>query len=512
MKKLVIGVLSIFLFTTGCDTEKLHDLNINPQALGTVDMNFLFTSAQLGSASGGSRGDNRYIDWRTNMGMFGHAIQQIANVSGGIAPGDKYQDNGETNAAPWDFLYNDVLQNLTEILKQTGPAGFEDGKRPNMRQAARILRAYNYMRLTDYYGNIPYAEGVKGIDGIFFPKYTPQSEIYNDLLKEVSEAVKAFGASNPSDGFANADLFYKGDVDKWKKFGNSLLLRMAMRISNVDATKAAQYATTAISGGVMTSNADIAFIRTALGPSEWTNQNGISRAFANGDGGQPSPLSATLVNWLKAKNDPRLMILSGGVNGDMAPANQKGLPNGLDAGSLQSLLGKAGANPMNEFSIINPKLLDDDENYVFMNYSEAEFLLAEAAERKIGGATDAEGHYKKGVKAALQQYTHYDASFVVSDAAADTYITANPYKGLESIGEQMWASKFFNWWDAWSDWRRTGFPKLVPVNYPGNLTNGTIPRKLRIPNGEVASNAANFQAGASLPNEYTTRVWWDGGK
>ena len=111
MKKLVIGVLSIFLFTTGCDTEKLHDLNINPQALGTVDMNFLFTSAQLGSASGGSRGDNRYIDWRTNMGMFGHAIQQIANVSGGIAPGDKYQDNGETNAAPWDFLYNDVLQN-----------------------------------------------------------------------------------------------------------------------------------------------------------------------------------------------------------------------------------------------------------------------------------------------------------------------------------------------------------------------------------------------------------------
>lgn len=342
----MIGVLFLSLFAIGCDTDELHDLNINPQALSEVEMNYLFTSAQLGTASGGSRGDNRYIDWRTNMGMFGHAIQQIANVSGGIAPGDKYTDNDETNAAPWDFLYNDVLQNLEEILKQTGTGGFEDGKRPNLRQAARILRAYNFMRLTDYYGNVPYTEALKGRDGIFFPKYTPQEEIYTDLLKEVSEAVKGFGAANAGDGFANADLFYQGDVDKWKKFGNTLLLRMALRISKVDAAKAGQYATAAISGGLMTSNADMAFIKTALGPSEWTNQNGISRAFAAGDGGQPSPLSATLVNWLKAKNDPRLMIFSGGVNGDLTPEKQVGLPNGLDAGGLQTLLGKAGADPM----------------------------------------------------------------------------------------------------------------------------------------------------------------------
>lgn len=509
MKKLIIGVFFLSFIAISCDTEELQDLNINPQALSTVDMNFLLTSAQLGTASGGSRGDNRFIDWRTNMGMFGHAIQQIANVNGGIAPGDKYTENNETDSAPWDFLYNDVLQNLEEILKQTGPGGFEEGLRPNMRQAARILRAYNFMRLTDYYGNIPYTEALKGRDGIFFPAYTPQSEIYPDLLKEVSEAVDAFGEPNPGDGFANADLFYGGDIDKWKRFGNTLLLRMALRISNVDAAMAGEFATKAISGGVMTSNDDMAFIQTDLGPSEWTNQNGISRAFADGDGGQPSPLSATLVDWLIAKDDPRLMILSGGVNGDLAPENQKGLPNGLDAGLLQELLGVAGANPMEEFSVVNPLLLDDDENYVFMNYSEAEFLLAEAAERGIGGATDAASHYNAGVKAALQQYTHYDASLTVSDADADAYIAANPYAGLESIGEQMWASKFFNWWDAWADWRRTGFPALTPVNYPGNLTNGTIPRKLRIPNGEIASNPDNFSAGASLPNEYTTRVWWD---
>ena len=76
----------------------------------------------------------------------------------------------------------------------------------------------------------------------------------------------------------------------------------------------------------------------------------------------------------------------------------------------------------------------------------------------------------------------------------------------------MWVSKFFNWWDAWADWRRTGFPKLTPVNYQGNVTGGTIPRKLLIPNSELAINGDNVQSGASLPNEYTTRVWWDGGK
>ncbi|MEP7269706.1 MAG: SusD/RagB family nutrient-binding outer membrane lipoprotein [Saprospiraceae bacterium] len=514
MKKILLGALSLLLLAS-CGTDSLKELNINPQAPSTINMNFLMTSAQLGTASGGSRGDNRYIDWRTNIGMCAHAIQHIANTGASIAPGDKYnQDNGETNAAPWDFLYNDVLQNLAEISRQTGPGGFEAGQRKNMREAARILRAYNYMRLTDYYGNIPYEEAGKGItEGIFFPKYTAQSVIYPDLMKEISSAVSAISTSNPDDGFGKADLFYQGDIAKWKKFGNSLLLRLAMRVSNVDPAMAKTYAAQAIAGGVMTAQSDRAMIKTALGPSEWTNQNGISRAFANGDGGQQSCLSKTLVDFLKNNSDPRLMIISGGVGGvDQNPANQKGCPNGLDATTLDVYTGKTGSNLMIEFSIINPKLLDDDEDYVFMDLSEVELLQAEAAERGIAGS-DAAGHFAKGVKAAIQQYTHYDASLAVSDAMAQAYVDAHPYKGgaagLEQIGTQLWAAKFLNWWDAWADWRRTGFPKLVPVVYQGNLTNGTIPRKLKVPNGELATNQANFQAGGTLPNEYTTKVWWD---
>jgi hypothetical protein len=110
-------------------------------------------------------------------------------------------------------------------------------------------------------------------------------------------------------------------------------------------------------------------------------------------------------------------------------------------------------------------------------------------------------------------YTVYDASLTVSDAAVTAYLTTYPYgtpkPKLEMIGQQLWVNKFLNWWEAWSDWRRTGFPKLTAVNYPGNVTNGTIPVRLRYPTDETTNNP-NFSAGSSA-NDYTTKVWWAGG-
>ncbi|HLA53489.1 MAG TPA: hypothetical protein VK618_09305, partial [Flavitalea sp.] len=150
-KKIILYTLLVSLFVAGCDTEELHDLNINPQTVDQIDVNFLFTSAELGAASGGSDGDNRYIDWRTNIGMGAYAIQQLAcgNCPGGIAPGDKYQHNAETSSAPFEFIYGDQLKNIAEILKQTGPGGYEAGKKVNMRNASRILKAFLFQRLTD---------------------------------------------------------------------------------------------------------------------------------------------------------------------------------------------------------------------------------------------------------------------------------------------------------------------------------------------------------------------------
>ncbi len=531
INKLILCAIALVTPLVGCDTDELRDLNINPQALPQVDMNFLFTAAELGAASAGSAGDNRYIDWRTNIGFAAYAIQQLANVSGGIAPGDKYTDNVESYNAPWEFIYGDQLKNLNEVLIQTGPGGFQEGQKKNTREASRILRAFLFHRLTDYYGNIPYSEALNGIEGNFSPAYDPQQAIYTDLLKELDEAAAAISASNPDEGFAAADLIYDGDIAKWKKWAYSLMLRLAMRVSNVDAAMANEYVTKAVAGGVFTSNDDNAWVPMSLGPSEWTNQNGISRAFAAGDGGQPSILSNTLVDMLKGANpndasddDPRLLILSDGVNGNKDPLVQRGMPNGLDQGLLDGYVGQVGANPSELFSRINLLMLDDDDPYMLMNYAEVELLMAEAIERGIGTVPGtAQAHYEAGVKAAMQMYAGnsserpygYDPSLTVSDEAVANYLAQYPYgvyePALEMIGEQLWLSKFFNWWDAWADWRRTGYPELTPVNYPGNVTNGTIPRKLRLPTHEVAVNSDNIAAGATSPDDPTGRVWWDGG-
>ena len=207
MKKLLLIAIAAFVFAQ-CDTDQLHNLNINPQAVNQIDLNFLFSAAELGIASNGSSGDNRYTDWRTNIGMCAYAIQQMSTISN-ISPGDKYTENAETNAAPFEFTYRDQMKNITECLKQTGTGGYDAGNKKNMRNAARILRAFSMFRLVDFYGNVPYSEANKGTDGLFFPKYDDGKTVYTDLLKELDEAASGL---NPSDAdqasFAKADFIY----------------------------------------------------------------------------------------------------------------------------------------------------------------------------------------------------------------------------------------------------------------------------------------------------------------
>jgi len=511
----------------GCDNDTLHDLNVNPNAVPQIDMNFLFTAGALSTACNGAAGDTWYTNWRTNIGTCAYAIQQLSTTAtDGIGQGDKYWENQEASQGVWDFYYNDQLKNLNEVIKQTSEGGFEEGRRKNTREAARILRVVNFHRLTDWFGNIPYTEANLGVEGNFFPAYDTQSAIYADMLKELDEACASISTSNPDDGFAAADMIYQGDVAKWKKYGYTLMLRLAMRISNVDAASAASYVSKAVTGGVFTSNDDNAII--PMTTAQISTQNGITRAFV--DGNNPTILSNTFIDKLKgaaagtaADDDPRLMIFSGGVKGNKDPLIQRGMPNGLTNATLDVYTGVPQTVASNVFSLINPLFLDHDEPYMMMNYAEAEFLMAEAIERGIGTVGgSAAAHYAAGVKAAMQMYTINDPSFAISDAQVATYLATYPYGGsldqkLEMIGTQMWISKFLNWWDSWSDWRRTGYPTLTPINFPGNLTGGVIPRKLKLPASEYSRNEkmlteSDFSAGATVPDTQVGEVWWDGGK
>lgn len=527
--------LVVLIILVGCNTKELLDINNNPQAKPTINLNFLFTNAQLSAASGGIDDHARQFNWKTNIGLCSYAIQHLAYLSQGIGPGDKYTEDFEASFVPFQYLYTGTLKNVNEILYQVDSGFAKEQDYNNLKQASRILKAFTFHRLTDYYGSVPYFNALKNHDGIFFPSYDKQKDIYIDLLKELDEATGAFTTARP-DGFAEGDLFYNGDIDKWRRWGYSLMLRLAMRISNVDAATANTYVAKAVAGGVFTSNDDNVFVPMAIGPIRENNQNGLSRSFIPGDGGQSTIMSKTFIDFLKGANpsspaddDPRLMILCGGIgtwNSEDAwtpvntnPGDQKGMPNGKDETMLRAIEGiSAGANfnPNLIYSKINPKLLDRDEPYQIMNYAEVEFLLAEAAERSIGGLSpaDAKSHYETGVKAAMQMLVKYDASFLVTDTQVASYLETYPYgvtrPALEMIGDQLWVSQFLNWWEAWSNYRRTGYPNLVPTNYPGNITNGVIPTRLNYPTSEVSGNP-NYEAGATQPNKWTTKVWWAGG-
>lgn len=534
--KLIQITLFIAIIAAGCDTADLHNMNLDPNAVQQIDMNYFLTASELGMASNGSAGDDNYTDWRTNINFASFAIQHFAMT--GSSSGEKYFDGDvEPCEAPFQFYYRDALKRTAEILKQTTTGGFYAGRLINTRQAARIIRVFDFHRLTDFYGSIPYFEANKGLSAVFQPKYDKQKDIYADMLKELDEACAAFDANEPDyKAFKAADFIFNGDIAKWQKFGYSLMLRLAMRVSNVDATMSSTYVTKAVAGGTMASNDDNVWVKCATGPSLWADYNGISRAFYPGDGGswQDHLLSKTLIDQLKGPNvastaddDPRLMIFTGGIVEwtlasinpiQLDPLKQLGEDVGLDGAQINQKYGVGSppsAIPYKIFSSVNFKMMQFDESYQIMNAAESEFLKAEALVRGIGsGITGtAQSHYETGVKLAMQLYTVYDASFVVTDAQVNAYLATYPYNSataLQQIGTQMWLSKFMMWQDEWADWRRTGFPVLTPSNYPGNSTGGTIPRKLTIPSVEAAGNP-NYAAGSTQPDKLTSKVWWDGG-
>ena len=186
IKGIVLSILAIFAPLVACDTDELHEMNINPLALNDMNMNFMFTAIELSSATNGFEGDNWYLNWRTNMGYCSYFVQQMSTT--GITlndAGDKYYDNNEAWNAPWDFWMAGIAKNAYEILKQTGEGGFEEGRRMNTRAATKVIWVLTWHRLTDFYGNVPYEEALQGIDGVFSPKYDTQESIYQDLFQKL---------------------------------------------------------------------------------------------------------------------------------------------------------------------------------------------------------------------------------------------------------------------------------------------------------------------------------------
>lgn len=525
MKIKILKLSFLFLLSSilmiSC-TKNFDEINTNPASYSqsNFDPNYVLTTAQLNYT--GSQ-DFSYETWRGNLIYCATMMQGLSTVIGYWA-GDKYLLNAGYTSAYWDKAYPDQVKGIVDLVEFT--KGKTDHK--NLYQIARIMKALILERTTDLYGDIPYTGAGQGYyTNNFFPVYDKQQDIYTDLLKEVDEATTALddAADKPA-----GDVFYNGDIEKWKRFGNSLLLRMAMRLTKVDPATAKTYITKVV-GKTMTSNDDNAFVKhDATGGRTTINRN--SQVLL-GDGGQEHyyvKWSATFINTLKATNDPRLgkvaatqLYLSDGSKdqngaGNMNPAVQKGMPNGKDLSGIpgQTIGSDPSYTSFPDYSSVSSYMTKRDGITFILTYGETELLLADAAERfNIGGT--AATHYNAGVKASMTCLAQYDPAIAITDATADTYLTANPYvqaNGLEMINTQYWllTSTMLDFYENWSNWRRTGLPVLTQVVYPNNATNGTIPRRFPYPTSEASSNPVNYKIahdGVAGGDLLTSRVWWD---
>lgn len=502
-----------------CKKDLLQTNTIPTAVTGDkYDPNFLLTTSQLmytGSTDFGAE------NWTTEWGQIAGFIQHIASTNTSFYSGDKYLNAVGSFGVYFDHAYIYQVQPVVELYQLT----LNKPQYANLHQMARIMKALIFERLTDLYGDIPYSQaGLGYYDRIYTPVYDKQQDIYTDLLKEVSQATDSLDANADK---PTGDVFYSSDtsmqIGEWKTFGYTLQLRMAMRLTKVDPATAQLYVAK-VDGLTMASNNDNAIVQHALGNE---TQNRDAWSIIGNDPGDLK-LCSTYIDSLQANNDPRLPIMAQiTATGDTDPADQLGLLPGYIIGGTNpatdiTQTSNYPAAGLDGYSNLNDNILNLTAPSLILTYAESEFLLADAAQRWGVGMVSAETHYKNGVIAAITQLGAYGGSSTISGTDAENYYDAHKYNdaiGLSQINTQFWLSTVMNEYEAWCNWRRTsssanpnGYPALIPTNYTGNVTVGTIPRRLPYPPSEKVTNGTNYNAAVSLldgGDKLTSRMWWD---
>lgn len=504
MKKILNFILLVLMlgYSTSCD-QNFDELNTNRVAATSIDPAFQLNNATV-NASPNSGGMLIY-----EMGI----VQQIISPNSGVLTGANFnQDNRASTQENWQKYYRNVIKNTKDIITRIE----DDPTRSNLLQMTRIMQAYGFMVLTDTYGSIPYTEaGVGYSDQIFYPKYDTQESIYADLLKELEEASAALNASGRIE---TADILYAGNIDKWKKFGYSLLLRAGMRLSKVNPTLAQQTVAKAFAGGVILNNADNAVI---VHDANYVNPAGNT---LNATEAANFYMTEPFVNFLKSTNDPRLGAIAvryvGAKSGSEQqparqstdPALQIGMPMGNDNASAVTTAANLGLASFYDFSQIDRRRVAKITAPGFiLTASQTNLLLAEARQRGWITTGTAAEYFQAGVRAHMVQMALHDAASTIPAAAIEAYITANPLvdaTALQQINSQYWVSSLMNGPEAFANFRRSGFPTLQANPFPGREV--LFINRLTYPNSEISVNSENVGAAITAQGEddLETRVWW----
>jgi Starch-binding associating with outer membrane len=477
-------ITTLALFLASCTGDYLN-INDNPNSAVSATPELVLSAAL-----------------NTTGGRLTH--NQIGNFFGGYwAPSGSYSGfieerqfdyNASYGTNVWNSCY-DNLQDYQYILEKATAQ-----KWSSVIGIAKVMRVFNYQILVDTYGNVPYSDALKGTASIR-PKYDDAQAIYDDLVKTLDGAsadLKAVtSATNPSPGAQ--DIVFKGDMAKWRRFANTLRLRLLVRQSNVTGKdlKTEVGKVVAEGGGFLKAGETVGSTPGYLKSTGKQNpfwENYVANA-AGGDAGTKQAYVAsdffitTIQDGLK---DPRLARL--------AAKNNAGIYVGVPLGDGND------ANLFPKRSWFGPAIIKSfDQPMVLMTAAESFFLQSEAVQR--GYTTgDAKALYEAGITEA------FTAAGLTSTEAATYYARTTPNVGwaastdkIEAIITQKWVAMFsLTGFEAWSEVRRTGFPR-VPL--ATKAVQAKAPARLFYPTSEIATNSENVAA-QNVTSQFDNKIFW----
>jgi hypothetical protein len=426
--------------------------------------------------------------------------------------------------------FNQIYTNIIGPIKnKIAPLGIQTSQ-PDFWAIALLLQVEAIDRVTDKFGPVPYSK--VGTSLVSIP-YDSQESIYQQMFLQLDTAasnLQTYIAANPtSKPFASSDVIFAGDYTKWLKLANSLRLRLAMHLAKVDAATAKTQAEKALSasGGLLSDVADDA----AIAGSGQNDYYVITASYTD------NSMNASIQSYMVGYKDPRISKYFTTINSTLAQPGAShageyiGIRIGSDVGAKPAYSGYSVYNTTNTFTATAPQLI--------MTAAEVWFLKAEAALRGWSGAGSAQADYETGIRTSMTQYGVVSgADAFIADATSVPTAYTDPQNSannspalssvtikwdeaatnevkLERIITQKWLAMFPEGQEAWTEFRRTGYPKLFPV--VNNNSNGTINtqiqvRRLAYPISESTTNAAGLQSGISLlggPDNGGTRLWWD---
>ena len=509
----------------GSCTKNFTSMNTDPTKIASViptDYPYMFAYAQMTPTLSP---DNFEIGEGAIASIYSQFFSQAAMSFGT----DRYVIQPTWLPAVWNPVYVSAAPQLKTIMAGTDSTSAENA-------LARIWWVWMFHRVTDYFGPIPYFQAANGQQDV---EYTPQDSIYYDFFKKLDGAVSVLKNHTGEHPFGTYDLVYGAQSDPvsaWIKFANTLRLRLAMRISYVNAALAKTEAEAAVAAGVMTDISGDAYMEHTN--KTYNEENGLAVTA----GWDDLRMSASMASMLKGYNDPRMSIywqpavatgLYSGVRNGLYSSEKQIDSNGR---SYNSNLGTAWCtwvgDPVNGNWVTNYSVHQD-----IMHAAEAWFLRAEGALNGWSMGDNAQHLYETGIRTSMAQWGITDqtviGNYVIS---ADTPVapldgtihsprvnnypiawSSDPTMQRKQVAQQKWLALFPDGMEGWAEVRRTNLPELYPLVHSDNTDLPVLPvpvfiKRMPFLATEEQTNAAAVTRAVQMlggPDNAATRLWWD---